>query len=240
MEQNTLISPIITASAAFTGAVIAQVISHWFSVRRELKKERKTIYQNYFAPIVPELFLYIDSMTHFYGGNKKVNVNEEEFKTHIIDHISKNLRYASPRVLSLFNSVNKYKYMDDLSGFNKEIQELELLLGVLDEYYHLAKESKILEKKELGQILSYRVNYLFWLCVLNYCQWPKKSVCITAYKWLLDDTKYNEDLLKTIRNLTNAEKWTDALNYFVKLTKSEKESLELKEVIFERFKDMKH
>jgi hypothetical protein len=77
------------------------VISHSFSVCREEKKEQRTIYQNLFAPIIPEVFIYIDSKTYFHGGSKKENVNEEEFKTHILEHISKNLKYASPTILNL-------------------------------------------------------------------------------------------------------------------------------------------
>lgn len=89
MEQS-----LITVSAAFSGALIAQVISHSFSVSREKKKDQREIYQNLFAPIIPEVFVYIDSKTYFHGGSKKINVNEEEFKTHTIEHISNNLKYV--------------------------------------------------------------------------------------------------------------------------------------------------
>jgi hypothetical protein len=111
------------------------------------------------------------------------------------------------------------------------------LLGILDDYYTLVSENKLLNQKGLRQILNYRINYMFWLSVLNYNSSPQEARCIACYKWYLDSEQYNLKVLKKIRSLTQNNKWEDSLNYFLTLTKNEKDKQELKEIIYERFKD---
>ena len=124
---------ILTASAALSGALIAQVISHFLAMSRENSKYDREIYQCLFSPIIPEVLSYFDFIVQPYGGNKKDTINGEDIKKEVINHISKSLKYATPSVILKFDTVRKYKYFDDLSGEHQQLEELELFFVILEE-----------------------------------------------------------------------------------------------------------
>lgn len=220
--DKSFASAILTASAAFSGALIAQVISHFLSMRRENSKYDREIYQCLFSPIIPEVLSYFDFIVQPYGGNKKETIKGEDIKKEVINHISNSLKYATPSIILKFDEVRKYKYFDDLSGEHQPLKEMELFFVILEEYYKLVRKNKILDKTNLNGIIHYQVYYLLWISAYEVTS-TRQGLDI-AWMYCLIDQKLLEDrTLKKIKKLKENKSWDELFMYFASLTRGIRE-----------------
>lgn len=212
--SNATIAMFVTIIAA----LLAQIAAHLFTLWREHIKNRKEIYQNLYAPIITDVFAYINSEVIFYGGNKKENINTEQFKGKVIKHLESNSKYASRNLIESLNEISKYKYLDDLTGFMKEHKELILLHTFINEYRKFVIALKVASKDYLNEIIEVQMGYLLWICVGQLCD-PKEARSVAANRLFVDygKIKRRNKVLKRIIKIVKKENWKEGIIYFSKL-----------------------
>jgi len=195
---------VITASAtllgAFFGAIVAQYFSHRMTIRREGQKYYKEIYQKLYAPILFDVYAYIDIYTHFRRGHDiNHDVNEDEIYKKILRHIESNLMYATPKIISNFHAVKQYDYQDDLSGFNYRITELELLEQFLLELRNIARKSNSLDDKGLGQIDRNLIYLRVWAIFTDFFGDSNSAANALSYKFYYSRRKLTHRTYRKIK-----------------------------------------
>ncbi|MGG1348452.1 hypothetical protein ABE197_17510 [Bacillus subtilis] len=144
-----------TLIGAFIGACVAQFFSHRLTLKRERKHNQRVIYNELYAPILTEIYLYYDYVTAFRKDLFTKEVNVDKMMNEICDHIGKNLKYASPRIINAYNTLARFDYMEDLSGVGRERSKYELIVEVLNELIKIAPY----DKKNIKEISKYRTCY---------------------------------------------------------------------------------
>ncbi|MCK9858205.1 hypothetical protein [Paenibacillus sp. ATY16] len=201
---DTLKPVAITATAtlfgAFVGAAVAQLISHRLTVKRELQKSNKEVYQKLYAPILLDIYAYIDISSHF-RRNHDINlgVREEDILDKIKKHIGDNLIYASPKLIDHYSTVKSFYYQDDLSGFHYIIHDIELIELSLLELRKISKSIKFFDKSTLRRIEGLLVLYRIWAILVEYCNNLSDASSILAYKFYYDEKKLTYKTYKKIR-----------------------------------------
>lgn len=146
---------IITGSAALLGAVLAQILSHWFTIRRENNKYYREVYQNLLSPILLDIYYYFEIATHFRKGHDtKDGINEDILIQNVINHIQKNIKYANPKLISAFERYKGFGYFEDLSGLFQESSKLDLIIAILDQAILLSRKVDLFEKEQRNKLLK--------------------------------------------------------------------------------------
>ncbi|KPV56019.1 hypothetical protein QJ48_29795, partial [Paenibacillus sp. A3] len=200
---------VLTSSAtligAFFGAMTAQYISHLFTVRRDNQKTAKEIYQKLYAPILLDIYAYLDISSHFRRGHDiKFGVREDDILVKIKEHVGTNLIYASPKLIDKYSTVWSFYYQDDLSGFSNKIQDLELIELLLLELRMLSKKIKFFDKQTMKKIDQMLVLYRVWSILIRYYHGSYQASATLSYKFYYDRNKLNyKTYKKIIRYFTN-------------------------------------
>lgn len=212
-------SATIAMFVTIIAALLAQVAAHLFTLWREHIKSRREIYQNLYAPIIADVFAYINSKVIIYGGNKKESINTEEFKEKVIKHLESNSKYASRNLVENLNEISKYKYLDDLTGFVKEHKELILLHTFINEYRKSVITLKVASKDYLNEIIEVQMGYLLWICVYGQLCDPEEARRVASNRFYLDYSKIKRKnkVLKIMIKIVNKENWKEGIIYFSKL-----------------------
>lgn len=216
MNNPTIQAAIIAGTVALVVAVISQVVSvinqiltHRLTIRRENQKYYNEVYQKFYAPIISDVFLYMDMMSNFRRGHDYPPGSEEETLTKILDFVNKNIVYASPTLLSRYHEMISLQFKDE-RGFYPNEHNIAVLLAFVNEYDHTIKQSSIYNGRpkyiETDAIVRYRVMYLFWYLlserigcleaneVLSYSFLFDQNLDVRAYKrlhWLLHTNALN-------------------------------------------------
>ncbi|MCR8633916.1 hypothetical protein [Paenibacillus radicis (ex Xue et al. 2023)] len=200
MNSNPYIAAIITASAAFIAAVIAQIISHWLTKRRENHKYYKEVYQKLYAPILFELYIYIDVRTAFRRSNDiKVGIDVDQVKQKIFTHISENLMFATPQVISALHNVRFYDYHLDLRGNKQIIYEIVLFWHMLDQLLKLNTNTKLFDSSNKKTLTNYSFHYLLWSSISELR--GEDAYTILSYKHNLKIEKLTKRLYNNLKNI---------------------------------------
>lgn len=197
MNSNPYSASIITASATFVAAVIAQIISHWLTRKRENHKYHKELYQKLYAPILFELYVYFDIRTAFRRSHDiKDGLEASVIKNNIIKHISDNLMYGTPQVISAFHKVRYLDYHEDFKGNRQSIAEIELFWKTLDQLARLNKKTKLFDSFNKNTLLKYNLYYLLWAIISELR--GEDAYSILSYKHNL---KIDKALFKVYKHL---------------------------------------
>lgn len=151
---------ILIASFAFLGAIIAQIVSHCFALKRENIKYRKEIYQELFAPKLYKALLYLKIRTWYHGHD--LNCSDEDInnlKEDIIKHIGDHIGYANPNLILKYNEVISHDYFDDASAFYHKVDELLLFNEFLIEMINLNKKIKLIDRDTKNEIIKTIIKY---------------------------------------------------------------------------------
>lgn len=153
-----------TLIGAFIGACIAQYFSHLLSLKRENIKYLREAYEELYAPILLDVYAYIDITTSFERNREiKSDINEQDIKQKIINHIGNKLIYSSPSLIWAYNTVKKAEYKVDYSDYNDKLNELNLILTFLNELRILAENTAIFDKKSYRNLINTIFLYKLWV-----------------------------------------------------------------------------
>lgn len=218
---------VITATAtligAFLGAIVAQYFSHRMTLRRDNQKYYKEVYQKLYAPILFDVYAYIDIASHFRRGHDiHPEVKEEDIYKKILMHIEKNLMYATPRLISKFHQVKRYEYEDDMSGFHYRIHEIELLESFLEELRSVALRSSSLDKGSFSRIINNLIYCRVWIILTEKYSDDKVAASILAYKFYYSSKKLRFRTFKKIRSYYKTETFKHAIYAFLNRWKDSK------------------
>ncbi|MDQ0885917.1 hypothetical protein QFZ81_001005 [Paenibacillus sp. V4I9] len=167
MNSNPYLTSIVTASVAFAAAVVAQIISHWLTKKRENIKYNKEVYQKLYAPILFELYVYLDVKTAYTRVHDiKPGIEVSVIKENILKHINVNLMYGTPQIISAFHNVKYYDYHEDLCVGNlQSIAEIELFWCMLDQLYRLNEKTKLFDPINKNTLVKYKFHYILWAII---------------------------------------------------------------------------
>ncbi|WP_134687527.1 hypothetical protein [Brevibacillus migulae] len=224
---------LIGATIGFVGAITAQIVSHFFTQRRETQKFNKEIYQNLFAPVLLDVYSYLDIVTHFRKHHDlKYGVNESDFRDKIINHIGTNLKYASPNLILSYEAVLRNDYEEDFSGYLSSISDLDLMLQFLDDLYELNQRTKLFDEAKTRKVNQYRVLYLIWVFLARYeSLGVEKSAFQVAYKFYFSNERLTAKFYDEVNNFTGDKR--EKLNYILKSLIREEYTNEVNDVFFQ-------
>lgn len=168
---------LLIAILAFLGASIALLIENWFANRREEKQNNKQVYKEFYAPIVRKIFRYFD----VYANTTDENIvgNRQNILKEIIDDIDKNIIYAGPQTFLAHYKQTDRNFRIQTSrhqDFDYDVEDLQLLLAVLNDFKILNKTSwldklfgrySILSDELIQELSRYRVLYLVWITLFR-------------------------------------------------------------------------
>lgn len=165
MSTTSILFPaLITASAAFIAGILAQILSHGFTIKRENDKYRREIYQNLYAPILLDVYMYFDLKTFFKKNPTIPDLNEKKLMDDILNHIEKNIKYASPELISIYQSVKKYEILHDNLG-SKDINVGLLLFIYLNDLYKINQKTKLFTSGIKRKLVQNQVYYGLWALI---------------------------------------------------------------------------
>ncbi|MFZ2539946.1 MAG: hypothetical protein WAX04_13785 [Oscillospiraceae bacterium] len=192
---------IYVAIMAFIGASIAQIVAHCLTMNRERKKWYRETYQKLFAPIISEVYNFIEIRTHFRKGHDVEQcVDDNLIKMNIIKHIGGNIMYADP---DLINSYQRHSYRKMVPGFrmSSEIYDLELILSFLDNLYSVVKKLRIFDKETICILNKYRVLYLIWINAFYLFEDNGRTIEFMKYKFYFNTEMFTDRYYRKLRKM---------------------------------------
>lgn len=214
-----LTTALITASAAFSGAVLAQVLSHVFAIRREDRQHLREVYQKLYAPVIFDIFLFLDARSHYTAGHDVVPGSTEALLSKVLSHVSANLTYASPRIISAYHKVKRHEVIDDdMSGYGEEVAIVTFFYSFVDEFSKLLERLALVTEAEQQEIDYRRDLYHIWKLSVKLHRSDRSEVLL-RHTWLLDPAKMNGRFRKQLAQWERSqpqtgESWGDYAEQF--------------------------
>src|SRR6266511_1818998 len=165
MNNVTIQAAIIAAAVALIVAVINQLVSvanqiltHRLTQRRETQKYYNDVYQKLFAPIIADVFLYMDMVSNFRRGHDTSPEIEIKVKDRAIEYIGNNLLYGSPVLITAHRKISSARFKDE-TGFNPLPIEIFFLLEFVNEYGYVIRQSSIFSDNKQRQQMEIVEKY---------------------------------------------------------------------------------
>jgi hypothetical protein len=186
--------------------MVAQYVSHRYTLARERDKARLAAYQELFAPIVAEVCAYIDSFMCPVGDAVKERYFRErhEVEETVSSHIWRNVGHAKSELLRVALLQVQDAYHTDFVGEVEANKRLRLFHAFMVEYYETVR--RIYPRHNLGSLLQYRFRYRLW-SVLASVVWHSDGAVwdlmtnlqgfsdATSLKWVLAFERATEEFL---------------------------------------------
>ncbi|WP_088087551.1 hypothetical protein [Bacillus sp. OV166] len=102
LHSSLTYAPFITAIMTFSAALLAHVVSHRYTAKREHQKYIKECYQNLYSPMLFKVIRFMDVKTTFYKPLLKDNLDENKIIDDALKIFRENLRYATPNLITKF------------------------------------------------------------------------------------------------------------------------------------------
>jgi hypothetical protein len=213
LMADAIQAAIIAGSLALVGVFVTQIVSfinqiviHRLTLARENQKYFNEVYQKLFAPIIPELFLIADIISHY---RKRHDISEEEeakLIEKVVKHIESNLIHASPVVVSAYYGT--YNVLGNERGGTPP-GLIYLLLAFINEYAQIIRRSTIYERSEkleqLRIIVRYRVIFLLWAAFGDIYADADAAGEPLVYSFMFDRRVYTEKGYRKIEKLRKSK-----------------------------------
>jgi hypothetical protein len=197
--QIPVVAALITATAAFVGVMLAQVISHWFTVRREDRKAHREVHEKFFAPIIYDIFLFLEASTHYRFAATVVRGSPERLRNNVISHVGTHLSFASPRLISAYYELKRGAYIrDDMSDDRDARILISFFYTIVDEVARTARLIGNLEDRQLDEVLYFRNLFHIWqICARFHC--VAAGNALLKHHWLFDKKKMGRRFRRRLR-----------------------------------------
>lgn len=198
MSNIPIFPSIITASAGFIAAVIAQFISHQLTKKREMNKSNKEIYQKLYSSIIYDIYKYLDARTLFRRSMEiKSGINIHEIQKNIEENVHNNLMFANPQIISAYHSRREYEYRTDFSSYQEELSSVKLYWVLLNELYNLHKKTELFDKPNTDKLIYYCSIFLIWIIISEIA--GENQYNVISYKHAFEKEKINEKYYRMLR-----------------------------------------
>ncbi|MEC1552326.1 hypothetical protein P9D28_07775 [Bacillus haynesii] len=189
MNNPNFWQPIITAFGTLLGACLGGYLTHFFYNRRENSAVNRKIYENLFSPILFKIFSYYEYNSLFNQG--MIKDNYIHWLEDIYFHTRNNLIFATPKIVSTCESIERLKFMEDRKGTLKD----ERLLILVEELLNLAL--KLLNDKDSKEeIKKYRALYFIWRILTERYGSSEEVMGGIRMTFVLDNIKINPNKYK--------------------------------------------
>lgn len=155
--QNNWFIPLITAIPV---ASITQLLNNYLTKKREKEKLQIETLKKYYFKVCPFIFDIVNIETEFRQHDLKISGKQVgEFERKISSIISDNMLYITNNTYQKLIELNKDTYYEDLSGFHKDLKQLEFYISIIEGYIEAIEETNL--KK-----LEYEYRFLNLLILL--------------------------------------------------------------------------
>ncbi|HEX8451469.1 MAG TPA: hypothetical protein VF647_05185 [Longimicrobium sp.] len=179
---------LITAGAAFSAAVLAQLLAHVFTVRRERRADARAVYQKLYAPIIFEVFLYLDA-NRAYDAQDVVSGSAERLLERIDVHVADHLSVASPRLIEAYYQTRRHRFLDDdMRGYGQEIALRRFLTVLVEEFLSTARRIGFLGSDQRRQVERTAMIFTIWETASR-VYGDDRSNLVLRHLWLLEERK---------------------------------------------------
>ncbi|MGE6260888.1 hypothetical protein ACQKCU_23930 [Heyndrickxia sporothermodurans] len=158
-----LVLPLLSA---FIGAVIAQLLSHYFAVKRDKKKDFMQKYQDLYSKSLVYLSNYMAIKTNprkYHDVHH--NVVEGDLLDIAIEELKDNIKHASPVLLKVYERYIGYGYYEDGWGSKEEAEKHVLAYFLLDDLIQSSKGTGMFRKSDRDRLKYLR--FYFGLCAMS-------------------------------------------------------------------------
>lgn len=224
---------ILSATIAFIAAMVAQGVSHRFTLKREKKKYNKEILQEFILPYFSDVILYIETETAFRKGHD-VEAGIQPDK--IIKSLSEKVSYANKDVLTaLIEYRNSITYFDG-RGEAKNLAVLRVFYLFLDYSKEVLRESEFADQNLFEKIEKNMKLYGLSYILTDSIGW-ENTVNVLIYKWVWGHNFYDKVQLHILKEVVN-EKNIEVINcthkktHLIAIMESEYNSSSLRDMEF--------
>ncbi|ERH59357.1 MULTISPECIES: hypothetical protein [Bacillus amyloliquefaciens group] len=171
MDDISFWQPFITSVGTLLSAGLGGFLAHFFFNRRESSASKRNTYEKLYSPILYKIFSFYE-----YNSLFRRDISAEQIYKHWLEdiyfHTRNNLKYATPKILSICESIESVKFIEDGKGSLKE----ERLLELVEELLNSVLKLKIIDDNESKRVLErYRAFYFIWR-ILATCYGPSTEI----------------------------------------------------------------
>ena len=230
LVDTTLIPAIITASIALLAAIGAQMLSHWFTLRRERKKDAKKTYQEFIYPFLNDILLFVNTETDFRKDHDvEIPINSDG----LIKQIEKKISLGNSKLL---NAIYFYRHsitFFDGRGMSRDVSILNIFFEFLSYSNEILKHTGDANNDILVNIKETQKLYGIWSVLTNIYGFETSSD-ILRWKWLWSKGYLDRITLEELTVLMNQphvhtytiKSFIESMKYeFIKAGEEENESV---------------
>jgi hypothetical protein len=198
---------IIIALIAFIAGAITQWLSHRFTQSRESQKYYVEVYQKLYAPILTDIFRYIEMRTHFKRGWDTNTIEEQKIYDKILKHISDNLIYASPTLVASYHTMEVQSWESE-AGFSPPMQFIPLVVTFINELEYVMNKAGMSSRysnKENNTLIKYKILYSLWDILMRNGQEFESAIDILSVKFFFNESKMSERNYKSLRKYKDSK-----------------------------------
>lgn len=177
---------------------LAVVVALGLPIYRDRQRNNKEIFQQFYVPILDQIFLYLDISTAWRRHDIRDDVDEQELADGINKQIESKLMYATASIFSMYRAVKHYEYFEDNAGFVYKIRLVELLSTILSELMKLAGKIAILDKGSIDNIGYYKRLYHIWAILAEDLNSVEAGARVLACRWYSDSKDLTQNAYKQI------------------------------------------
>ncbi|MDY0406593.1 hypothetical protein P5G51_015580 [Virgibacillus sp. 179-BFC.A HS] len=114
-----------------------------------------------------------------------------------INNLTENIRYASPRLLKVYERYVSYDYASDGIGNNKESEKHALIYFLIDDILRASKWTRVYSRNDRRELKKFRYYFGLYASALNYFENEYVETIIQMENWISVKVKYKkfEDVL---------------------------------------------
>lgn len=189
-----------TGLFALSGAIIGQILNNRYTVKREENKEIKQVYQELHSATLNDLYAIVDITLNFRKiHDLKIDAHEDTYWDDLLAVVEKNLKYASPKVVSAYQDFMKYRYTLDFVGSEETRSKLNIAICLLDDIYDAVISVKIMDENQIKKINYYRTIYLTWMYLLKNINDIHLVENAMRYYWIYDEDLLTEEFYESTK-----------------------------------------
>ncbi|WP_148629482.1 hypothetical protein [Bacillus sp. E214] len=195
MSSNpALAAATLTGSVTFIAGISAQVLSHYFTKKREIEKSREEAFSKLYSPLSIEVYKYLT----VYGKKPEAKIKKENKE---VEKVEKELNELWGNITKLIADNKQAKTLELSHNFiqiNRDISNnTDFAKNFFKEYKKMAKKIKF-KGKIRGNTTKNILNFieLYYIVFLRY------GPLVAPYVFQAMDSAYYINFKKTLRNLS--------------------------------------
>ncbi|WP_252503298.1 hypothetical protein [Sporosarcina sp. Marseille-Q4943] len=189
----------LTLISAFFGAVTAQLLSHFLTVKRDNKKTFLEKYQTLYSKVLPSLSVYMNIQRNPRALHDLYHdVSPEKLFNESLNFFQENLKYSNSKILHVYEKLIGNEYYEDGWGSKKEFYQSALIYFFLLNWLKESKKTSIYKKGDRVRLKNLSFYYgLNSICMLILD--PEEVTSVLRMEEWLGPKYYRNNIASRIR-----------------------------------------